>query len=117
MPTSKNTTTFDLNEELEPVPEGQESPGRTDERSQFYNEFSEPGQLKVSDSAEKEYEGSVFCFAYSLPYTYSDLLADLNLAKKFLLNNGGVLKNKAVPEQESTAKKEPKLKDNSSNKI
>ena len=33
--------------------------------------------------------GAVFSFAYGLPYVYTDLLADLHQAKKFLINNGG----------------------------
>ena len=35
--------------------------------------------------------GTVFCFAYALPLTYSDLLSDLENAKKFLLANGGYI--------------------------
>lgn len=35
--------------------------------------------------------GTVFCFAYALPLTYSDLLSDLENAKKFLLANGGTV--------------------------
>jgi hypothetical protein len=42
---------------------------------------------------EKEVDGSVFCFAYSLPYTYSDLVNDLETAKKHLISIGGNLKN------------------------
>ena len=33
--------------------------------------------------------GTVFCFAYALPLTYSDLLSDLENARKFLLASGG----------------------------
>ena len=33
------------------------------------------------------------CFAYALPYTYSDLMTDLADSKKFLLNNGGIIVN------------------------
>ena len=35
--------------------------------------------------------GTVFCFAYALPYTYSDLMNDLEWSKKFLLAHGGAL--------------------------
>lgn len=35
--------------------------------------------------------GTVFCFAYALPYTYTDLLSDLQNCKKFLLKNSGII--------------------------
>ena len=37
--------------------------------------------------------GTVFCFAYSLPYTFSDLISDLENSKKFLLSHGGIVVN------------------------
>ena len=37
--------------------------------------------------------GTVFCFAYAIPYTYSDLVSDLTNCKKFLLKNGGIIVN------------------------
>ena len=37
--------------------------------------------------------GNVLCFAYALPYTYSDLMTDLENSKKFLLANGGMIVN------------------------
>ena len=37
--------------------------------------------------------GTVFCFAYALPYTYSDLMSDLENSKKFLIKNGGIIRN------------------------
>ena len=37
--------------------------------------------------------GCVMCFAYALPYTYCDLLSDLEMSKKFLLAHGGNLVN------------------------
>lgn len=37
--------------------------------------------------------GSVMCFAYALPYTYNELLSDLEMSKKFLLAHGGSLVN------------------------
>lgn len=37
--------------------------------------------------------GNVLCFAYALPYTYSDLMTDLENSKKFLLSNGGMIVN------------------------
>ena len=35
-----------------------------------------------------------FSFAYAQPYMYSDLLTDLNTAKKVLINAGGKLTRK-----------------------
>lgn len=40
-----------------------------------------------------EVPGTVMCFAYALPYTYSDLITDLEFSKKFLLKNGGFIVN------------------------
>ena len=37
--------------------------------------------------------GTVMCFAYAIPYTYSDLMTDLAYSKKFLLKNGGIIVN------------------------
>jgi len=37
----------------------------------------------------EDFLGTVICFAYGLPYTYSDMLSDFEMAKKFLINNGG----------------------------
>ena len=37
--------------------------------------------------------GTVFCFAYAMPYSYSELLHDLEQSKKFLLSHGGNLVN------------------------
>ena len=34
---------------------------------------------------DQETPGTVMCFAYALPYTYSDLISDLADCKKFLL--------------------------------
>jgi hypothetical protein len=50
------------------------------------------------DEATKEQEddnncGSVFCFAYALPYTYGELLHDLEQTKNHLISIGGVEKN------------------------
>lgn len=45
--------------------------------------------------------GTVMCFAYALPYTYSDLLNDIENCKNFLLSHGGVIVN------EQHAKKQP----------
>lgn len=55
--------------------------------------------------------GNVFCFAYALPYTYSDLLTDLENSKKFLLSNGGIIVNelKSAPKKSKPkAKKQQK---------
>ena len=40
--------------------------------------------------------GNVLCFAYALPYTYSDLISDLENSKKFLLANGGMIVNELM---------------------
>lgn len=37
--------------------------------------------------------GTVMCFAYALPFTYTDLRADLENCKKFLLSNEGKVVN------------------------
>jgi len=39
----------------------------------------------------------VYCFAYALPYGYSDLLADLKAAQKFLMDAGGTIRKMAPP--------------------
>ena len=58
-------------------------------------EILKPDQSKESADGPKEIEqgapGTVFCFAYGLPLTYTDLLGDLENAKKFLLANGGYI--------------------------
>ena len=36
--------------------------------------------------------GTVLCFAYALPYVFSDLMVDLQSAQKFLLKSGGTIK-------------------------
>lgn len=38
-------------------------------------------------------QGTVLCFAYAQPYTYCDLLSDLEQSKRFLLAHGGTLVN------------------------
>ena len=43
-----------------------------------------------------EENGTVMCFAYALPYTYSDLITDLEFSKKFLLKNGGIIVNEQL---------------------
>ena len=42
---------------------------------------------------DQEAPGTVMCFAYALPYTYSDLITDLEFCKKFLLKSGGMIVN------------------------
>jgi len=37
--------------------------------------------------------GSVFCFAYAMPYTYGELINDLEKTKNHLISIGGVEKN------------------------
>ena len=51
----------------------------------------EPDSAAAAKGALTEHgaPGTVFCFAYALPLTYSDLLSDLENAKRFLLANGG----------------------------
>ena len=51
----------------------------------------EPDSAAAAKGSPTEHgaPGTVFCFAYALPLTYSDLLSDLENAKKFLLSNGG----------------------------
>ena len=54
--------------------------------------------------------GTVLCFAYALPYTYSDLISDLENSKKFLLSNGGTIVNEQQEEkkvQKKAAEKDP----------
>lgn len=54
--------------------------------------FGESGYKEVGPNDQGQ-PGKVFCFAYALPYTYSDLISDLENSKKFLLKNGGVIVN------------------------
>jgi hypothetical protein len=49
-------------------------------------DYSHQGQ---EEGVFEDFLGTVICFAYGLPYTYSDLLSDFENAKKFLINNGG----------------------------
>ena len=37
----------------------------------------------------------VYCFAYALPYGYTDLLADLKATQKFLMDAGGTIRKTA----------------------
>ena len=43
----------------------------------------------VEEGTFDDFLGTVICFGYGLPYTYSDLLSDFQNAKKFLVMNGG----------------------------
>ena len=54
-------------------------------------EMISPDEVKEPSSADQSAPGTVFCFAYGLPLTYTDLLGDLENAKKFLLANGGYI--------------------------
>jgi len=49
--------------------------------------------------------GTVFCFAYALPYVYSDLMSDLQNAQKFLLKSGGTIKRDMAPENQGEKSK------------
>lgn len=40
---------------------------------------------------DEDYQNIEFSFAYALPYVYSDLLKDLDRAKKALIESGGKL--------------------------
>lgn len=43
------------------------------------------------------------CFAYALPYTYSDLISDLENSKRFLLaSNGGIVVNQQIGKSRAT---------------
>ena len=52
---------------------------------------------------DQDAPGTVMCFAYALPYTYSDLVTDLEYSKKFLLKNGGIIVNQQ--QEQSMAQK------------
>ena len=52
--------------------------------------------LKTVD--QNECDGSVFCFAYALPYTYGNLQTDLTKTTDFLLAHGGIMRNRPVDE-------------------
>jgi hypothetical protein len=53
-----------------------------------------PTTEQLEEMGLKNYYDIEFSFAYALPYMYSDLLTDLNSAKKVLLANGGKLTRK-----------------------
>jgi hypothetical protein len=44
---------------------------------------------------DEHYRNIEFSFSYALPYVYSDLLLDLDKAKKALMEAGGKLTNQA----------------------
>jgi hypothetical protein len=46
--------------------------------------------------------GSVFCFAYTLPYTYGEMIDDLEQAKKFLVGKGGAMKTQMFVNKEGS---------------
>ena len=67
----------------------------------------------------EEANGTVMCFAYSFPYVYSDLLADLKATEKFLILEGGNIKKgplvskkslNLAPQQRTLGKLETKEK-------
>ena len=53
--------------------------------------------------------GTVFCFAYALPYTYSDLMSDLENSKRFLLKNGGIVVNQKQEKAAATKLKKKEI--------
>ena len=56
----------------------------------------------VEEGTFPDFLGTVICFAYGLPYTYSDLLSDFQASKKFLISNGGSFLMQAQPKVEKT---------------
>jgi len=70
----------------------------------FHDAESTSGFAEVGPN-DQEAPGTVLCFAYALPYTYTDLMSDLLFSQKFLLKNGG----KIVNQQNQTSNfKKPK---------
>ena len=86
-----------MSSELEQIPESMnESPGRMSiypEEEQF---FSDPVEEL------EEVDGQVFCFAYALPYTYGEMMNDLEQAKKFLVGKGGAMKTQMFVNKEGS---------------
>ena len=78
-----------------------------------------PGQpFSESLSGEEDFEvgpndqgdyGTVFCFAYALPYTYTDLMSDLENSKQFLLSLGGTVVNQQQARSPVRHKTGPKV--------
>jgi len=50
----------------------------------------------------EDVNGSVFCFAYTLPYTYGEMIDDLEQAKKFLVGKGGAMKTQMFVNKEGS---------------
>ena len=44
----------------------------------------------------------MFCFAYALPYTYGEMMTDLEQAKKFLVGKGGAMKTQMFVNKEGS---------------
>jgi hypothetical protein len=49
-------------------------------------------EVKIDDGTVRQAGGMHYCFAYALPYVYTDLLTDLQHTKKLLLDSGGIIK-------------------------